>query len=129
MEGRTEGRKDEQTLFYRTRLATARGPKKAIFLYVINNPIIYKLFQDFTNHRKRTNRVVLFSCRLFPNIVKYRDLCWELPTISKTRLPQIHIEEISQYVWKFRVTVLQNPHWNTIRARRLWWINVCYDLF
>ena len=41
--------------------------------YVINNPIIFKFFEDFTNHRKKTNRAVVFSCRPFPNILKYRD--------------------------------------------------------
>ena len=45
--------------------------KKTTFLKVINNPIIYRYFKDFTNHRKKTNRVVLFSCR--PNILKSRD--------------------------------------------------------
>ena len=53
---------------------------------MINNPIIYKLFKDFTNHRKKTNRTVVFSSRPFPNILKYRDLWWNLPTIWKTRL-------------------------------------------
>ena len=28
---------------------------------MINNPIIYKFFKDFTNHRKETNRAVVFS--------------------------------------------------------------------
>ena len=36
---------------------------------MINNPIIYKFFKDFTNHRKKTNRAVAFSCRPFPNIL------------------------------------------------------------
>ena len=34
--------------------------KKVIFLHVINKPIIYKFFKDFTDHRKKTNRVVAF---------------------------------------------------------------------
>ena len=34
--------------------------------------IIYKFLKDFTNHRKKTSRVVDFSCRPFPNILKYR---------------------------------------------------------
>ena len=34
--------------------------KKATFLWVINNTIIYKFFKDFTNHRKKTNRAVVF---------------------------------------------------------------------
>ena len=33
---------------------------KAMFLYVKNNPIINKFFKDFTNHEKKTNRVVVF---------------------------------------------------------------------
>ena len=45
--------------------------KNPTFLQVINNFIIYKLFKDFSNHRKKTNRVVVvFSCRPFPNILK-----------------------------------------------------------
>ena len=44
---------------------------------MINNPIIYKFFKDFANNRKKTNRVVVFSCRPFPNILKYRDLQFE----------------------------------------------------
>ena len=39
--------------------------KKAIFLQVINNPIIYKFFKDFTSHRKKNSRVVVFSSRPF----------------------------------------------------------------
>ena len=33
---------------------------------MINNPIIYKFFKDFTNHGKKTNRAVVFSSRLPP---------------------------------------------------------------
>ena len=62
--------------------------KKATFLWVINNPIIYKFFKDVTNHRKETNRAVVFNCRPFPNILKYRDHRWDLPTIWKARLLQ-----------------------------------------
>ena len=29
--------------------------------------------KDFTNHRKKTNRAVVFICRSFPKIFKYRD--------------------------------------------------------
>ena len=59
--------------------------KKTTFLQVINNPIICKSFKDFTNHRKKTNRAVVFSSRPFPNILKYRDHQWGLPIIWKTR--------------------------------------------
>ena len=30
-----------------------------------------KVFQNFTNHRKKTNRVLVFKCRTFPNISKF----------------------------------------------------------
>ena len=33
---------------------------------MINNPIIYKLFKDFTNHRKKTNRAVVLAVDLSP---------------------------------------------------------------
>ena len=68
--------------------------KKTTFLEVINNSIIYKLFKDFTNHRKKTNRVVVFSSRPFSNILKYREYWWNL-TIWKIRLLKTLIEEFS----------------------------------
>ena len=43
--------------------------KKATFLYVINNPIIYTFFKDFTNYRKKTNRAVVFSCTPSPKFL------------------------------------------------------------
>ena len=30
---------------------------------MINKPIIYKFFKDFTNHRKKTNWVVVFCTK------------------------------------------------------------------
>ena len=60
--------------------------KKFTFLSVINNPMIYKFFKDFTNLKKKTNMAVVFSFRAFPNILKYRDHQWDLPAIWKTRL-------------------------------------------
>ena len=60
---------------------------------MINNPVIYKFFKDFTNHRK--NRAVVFSCRPFPNILQYRDHWWNLLTIWKTRLLIRHLLRIS----------------------------------
>ena len=35
--------------------------------------IIYKFFKDFTNHWKKTNMAIVFSCRPSPYILKYRD--------------------------------------------------------
>ena len=69
--------------------------KKTRFLWVIINRIIYKFFKDFNNDRKKTNRTVVFSCRSFPNICKYRDYRWNLLTISKRRLLKTLIEEFS----------------------------------
>ena len=39
---------------------------------MINNPIIYKFFKDFSNHRKKTNRAVVFSSRPLD-----QDIVWE----------------------------------------------------
>ena len=50
-----------------------KSEKTPSYLQVINNPIIYKFFKDFTNHRKKTIRVVIFSFRPFPKILKYRE--------------------------------------------------------
>ena len=95
--------------------------KKVTFFQVINNPITYKflqqtiiynnhIFKEFTNHRKKTNMAVVFSCRPFPNILKYGDHWWNLPTIWKTRLLEKLIEELwensdSQF---FRLATVQS---------------------
>ena len=41
---------------------------KAVFPEVINKPIpiLYKLFEDLIDYRKKTNRMVVFSCRPVP---------------------------------------------------------------
>ena len=44
--------------------------KMVTFLYATNNPIVYKFFKDFTNHRNKTIRPVILSCRPFPNILQ-----------------------------------------------------------
>ena len=62
---------------------------------MINNLIIYKFFKDFTNHRKKTNRVVVLSSRPFMNILKYRDYQRDYPIIWKTRL--------SDTYWRFHL--------------------------
>ena len=46
--------------------------KKATFPQMMNNLIIYTFFKDFTNHRKKTNWVVVFSCRPFPTFLNTR---------------------------------------------------------
>ena len=57
-------------------------------------------------NRRKTNSVVVFSYRPFPKILKYRDHQWDLPTTWKIRLFQTLIEDLSWYVWKFRLTIL-----------------------
>ena len=52
-----------------------------------------KFLKDFTNHRKKTNRAIVFSRTPFPSILKYRDHRWDFPAIWKTGFLQIHIEE------------------------------------
>ena len=69
--------------------------KQTTFLNVINKHIIHKFFKDFTNHRKRTNRVVVLCQTSFPNIPNCRDHQWDLSTIWKTRFLQTHIEEFN----------------------------------
>ena len=64
--------------WFRRPKTTLESWKKAKFLWVINSPIIYKLFKDFTNHRKKTGRAVVFSCRTFLNILRYGDHWWTL---------------------------------------------------
>ena len=44
-----------------------KSEKRPTVLYMTNAPIIYKFFKDFTNHRKKSSRVVVFSCRLPKN--------------------------------------------------------------
>ena len=44
--------------------------KTAIFFDVINKSIIYRFFKDFKNHRKKTNRTVVFRYRPSPDILK-----------------------------------------------------------
>ena len=36
---------------------------------MINNPIIYKFFKDFTNHRKKTNRAVVLAVDISPTFL------------------------------------------------------------
>ena len=68
--------------------------KKAVFLWVSTN-LLFTSFSDFTNNRKKTNGVIVFSSRPFPNILKYRNNQWDLLTFWKIRLLQTHIEEFS----------------------------------
>ena len=93
--------------------------KKATFLLVINNSIIYKFFKDFTNHRMKTNRVVVFSSRPFPNILKYRNHKRDLPIIWKTRLWDIHSDRYWYY--KKRLTLNKLLHNSALGCLSLKW--------
>ena len=96
---------------------------------MINNPIIYKFFNEFTNHRKKTNKVMVFSSRPFSIIFKDKDHWWGPPAIWKRRPFQTHVEEFSLYVWSSGWQFLRTTMGNPIRTRCLWWIKGCYDLF
>lgn len=73
-----------------------------------NNSFIYKYFKYFTSNIKKTCTAVVFSCKHLHNILKFRKDGRDLPAIWKTRFFEICIENNSRYVWKFRITVLQN---------------------
>ena len=90
--------------------------------------LLTSFFKDSTNHKKKTNRTVVFSHRPLPNILKYWDRRWDHPTIWKIRLLETLAEEFHCYVWKFKLTLFQNRHRNSIRTRRLWRIKVGYEL-
>ena len=64
-----------------------------MFLKVIKKSIIFKFFEEFTNHIKKTNRTVVFSDRPFIKLFKNWDHRRDLPTIWNTRLLQTPIEE------------------------------------
>ena len=48
---------------------------------IFKSSLINKYFKDFSNHRKKTNREVVFSHKPLPNIFKYRDHRGDLSTI------------------------------------------------
>ena len=98
---------------------------KTTILEAINKPVIYKFFKDATDHRKKTNRTVVFSHRPLPIILKPKR---DLPTTWKTKFLQTLMEEFGYYVLKFTLTVFRKHHRNTIRTRCLWQIKVGYDL-
>ena len=47
--------------------------KKGYFSLGDERVVIYRFFKDFSNHRKKTNRAVVFSSKPFPNVLKCRD--------------------------------------------------------
>ena len=49
-----------------------KAEKKNTFL-LGDQQFYYNFFKDFTSNRKKTNRVLVFSCRPFPSILQYRN--------------------------------------------------------
>ena len=82
--------------------------EKATFFQVINNPITYKFFKDFTNHRKENNTAVISSSRPFPNILKYRDQRRDLPTIWKTKF--------FRHILKSSASIYESSGWQFFRT-------------
>ena len=107
-----------------------RRPKTSdiTLFWVIKKSIIYKFFKGFTNHWKKTNRMVVFGCRTFSNILKYRDHQWDFPRIWKTRLIQTTYWRIQLVYTKVQVHSSLGPpmECNQDQIRH---IKVCYELF
>ena len=95
---------------------------------MINNPIICKLFKEFTNRKRKTNRARFLAVYLTPAFLNIGTTIMNLQTICKTRLLQTHNEEFGYYIWKFRLAVHQRHYWNTVRTKRVWWIKVHYEI-
>ena len=74
--------------------------------------------------------MVVFSSRPLPNIVKLRDgPQMRLSNNLENMIPWcIYCKVQLLYVWKFRLTVLQNHHWKTTRTRHVSQIKVGHDL-
>ena len=66
----------------------------ATVLEVIKKPIIYKFFNDFTDHINKTNSAIVFNREPSPNILNYRDH----KTILKKKFLQTHIDRRVQLV-------------------------------
>ena len=49
------------------------GNQKKGYFSLGDQQVIYRFFKDFSNHRKKTNRAVVFSSKPFPNTLKCRD--------------------------------------------------------
>ena len=56
---------------------------------MINKIIINKIFKDFINNRKKTNRMIGFCIRLYPTLLNTGTQIWLCNNMEK-RLPQTH---------------------------------------
>ena len=82
---------------------------------LISKSITYRFFKDFTNYRKKANRVVVFSRKPLLNILKYRNNGCDLPTIM---IHHTYVENVSQYVGMFFRTKT-GIHWKPNTFLRL----------
>ena len=102
-----------------------------MFLKVINKPITYKYsditFKDFANHRKKANRVVVFSHMRLSLTFFNSGNTDEIVQQSGKQNSFRHLLKKSS-ASKFRLIVLQNHHWNTVSTRCRWGVKVGYDL-
>ena len=100
----------------------------------------YSLLQSTMSHRSKANAgcllpwikstITLWESHIpLPNIPQQRNHNWDFLTIWKTKFSQKQIQNVSWYMWNFRLTVLQNHHSNSIRTRCLWGIKISYDIF
>ena len=92
--------------------------EKAKFLQVVNKLIIYKFFKECIKHQKKTNMVIVFSCRCIQNSLKYCNHRLNFPKIKRSRFTETQIGKFSWYIWKFRFTVLKNYHWSTMKNQK-----------
>ena len=68
------------------------------FLKVMKKPIIYKFFKDFTDHRKKTNRKVVFSNRHLPTMLNTGTTDDTFQKSRKQEILQTQIEEFTKYL-------------------------------
>ena len=94
--------------------------KKTTFLLVIKKPITYKFFRDFTNYRKKTNRVVLFCCRPFPKTMgrRYeliRFYSWVFYFKNCITTTQFFLQKVLSFLvvnnWKFKKITFLHKNW------------------
>ena len=89
------------------------------YLESLEKPVIYKFFKDFTNYRKRTGKVVVFSCRLLLNTAT----AGQSSQYSGKKDSFRHILKSSASVYKS-----SGPQFfrTPIRGRCIWGIKACY---
>ena len=90
--------------------AILKTRKKATIFKKISKSPIYQCIEDFTYHRKKINRAIVFSCSPFPSVLKYRNHRWDIhSTVWKTRFLQKHVNKFSWNVWKLKVHSSSEP--------------------